>query len=84
MASLCAAAVECSSANWEDGMVLFDDEPVRIPIGHRIGEDLSTLSLHELEERITVLQTEITRLQEATVRKSASMSAASAFFKTKE
>ncbi len=64
-------------------MALFDDEPVRTSVAHQIGQDLSTLSLHELEERIAALTAEIARLEDARAHKSASMSAASAFFKTK-
>lgn len=49
--------------------------------GHQIGQDLSTLSLHELEERIALLRSEITRLDEARQRKAASRSAADSVFK---
>jgi uncharacterized small protein (DUF1192 family) len=62
-------------------MAVFDDEPRKTPASHQIGQDLSALSLHELDERIAALQAEIKRLEEAKARKSASMSAASAFFK---
>jgi uncharacterized small protein (DUF1192 family) len=65
-------------------MALFDDEPVRPQLVHQIGQDLSALSLHELEERIDALKVEIVRLEEAKARKAASMSAASAFFKSKD
>jgi uncharacterized small protein (DUF1192 family) len=65
-------------------MALFDDEPVRMPVVHQIGQDLSALSLHELDERVAALKEEIERLEAAKARKSASMSAASAFFKSKE
>jgi uncharacterized small protein (DUF1192 family) len=65
-------------------MALFDDEPVRPTVGHQIGQDLSALSLHELEERIEALKAEIARLGEAKARKTASMSAASAFFKPRD
>ncbi|GLS21728.1 hypothetical protein GCM10007874_47450 [Labrys miyagiensis] len=63
-------------------MAVFDDEPRKAAMGHQIGQDLSTLSLHELDERIAALKDEIRRLEEAKERKAASMSAASAFFKT--
>lgn len=63
-------------------MAIFDDEPRKLPVGHQIGQDLSTLSLHELEERIAALRQEIVRLEEAKTSKTASLTAASAFFKT--
>jgi uncharacterized small protein (DUF1192 family) len=63
-------------------MTLFDDEPRRPPAQHQIGQDLSALSLHEIDERIALLRAEIARLEEARTRKAASMSAAGAFFKT--
>jgi uncharacterized small protein (DUF1192 family) len=63
-------------------MALFDDEPVRAPVSHQIGQDLSALSLHELDERFEALKEEVVRLEQAKARKEASMSAASAFFKT--
>lgn len=62
-------------------MAVFDDEPRKAAVGHQIGQDLSSLSLHELDERIAALKDEIRRLEEARERKAASMSAASAFFK---
>ncbi|WP_448951107.1 DUF1192 domain-containing protein [Labrys neptuniae] len=63
-------------------MAIFDDEPRKVPVAHQIGQDLSTLSLHELDERIAALKQEIARLEEAKAKKTASLSAASAFFKT--
>ncbi|MDZ5454131.1 MULTISPECIES: DUF1192 domain-containing protein [Labrys] len=63
-------------------MAVFDDEPRKVTVAHQIGQDLSTLSLHELEERIAALKQEIVRLEEARASKAASLSAASAFFKT--
>ena len=63
-------------------MAIFDDEPRKAPASHQLGQDLSALSLHELDERIAALKEEIRRLEEARERKAASMSAASAFFKT--
>ncbi|MGJ4854372.1 DUF1192 domain-containing protein [Labrys sp. KB_33_2] len=63
-------------------MAIFDEEPRKVPVAHQIGQDLSTLSLHELDERIAALKQEMVRLEEAKARKAASLSAASAFFKT--
>ena len=50
---------------------------------HEIGQSLDDLSLQEIDERITMLQAEITRLEEARRAKQASASAATAFFKVK-
>ncbi|QEN87776.1 DUF1192 domain-containing protein [Labrys sp. KNU-23] len=63
-------------------MAIFDDEPRKVTVEHQIGQDLSTLSLHELEERIAALKQEVARLEQAKTSKAASLSAASAFFKT--
>ena len=59
-----------------------DDLPQRKPTRHDIGQDLSALSVDELDERVAQLQAEIGRLQEARRAKLASRDAASAFFKT--
>jgi uncharacterized small protein (DUF1192 family) len=48
---------------------------------HEIGQSLDDLSVHEIDERITILQAEIARLEEARRAKEASASAAAAFFK---
>ncbi len=58
-----------------------DDRPRPQPV-HQLGQDLSALSLDELDERMVVLRQEIERLEEARRRKQASMAAASAFFKS--
>ncbi len=61
---------------------LFPDVEPRVkPTGHEVGQDLSNLSIHELDERITVLEREIARLKEARAAKEDSRAAASAFFK---
>jgi uncharacterized small protein (DUF1192 family) len=58
-----------------------DDRP-RKKITHEIGQDLSLLSVEELNERIALLTTEAERLREAVTKKRASKDAASSFFKT--
>ena len=63
-------------------MAVFDDEPRR-KTSHDIGQDLSALSIEELEERILLLRNEIERLDAAKARKAASMTAADAFFTKK-
>ena len=60
----------------------FAEEQVRVrPQAHELGQDLSSLSIEELDERIAVLEREIERLREARLGKEASRDAASAFFK---
>jgi uncharacterized small protein (DUF1192 family) len=48
---------------------------------HEIGQDLSLLSINELTERIALLKEEIARLETAKAGKSATRTAADAFFK---
>lgn len=48
---------------------------------HDIGEDLSAISIDELEERIALLKSEIERLEEEKSKKSAVKSAADIVFK---
>jgi uncharacterized small protein (DUF1192 family) len=59
---------------------LDDDRPAP-KRAHELGQDLSQLAVAELDERITLLEAEIERLKEAREKKSASRSAADAFFK---
>ena len=59
-----------------------DDDRPRKKIAHEIGQDLSLLSVEELNERIALLNAEIARLQEAMTKKRASKDAANAFFKS--
>lgn len=56
-------------------------EPRKV-VAHAIGQDLSTLSEHELVERVTLLRAEIARLEEEARRKKASREAAGAFFRS--
>jgi uncharacterized small protein (DUF1192 family) len=74
--------VLCSIRRWT--MALFDDEPRKPPARHEIGQDLSALSLHELSERIALLLDEVERLETAKAAKTASLSAADSFFKSRE
>jgi uncharacterized small protein (DUF1192 family) len=64
----------------EEIMSLFDEEPRR-KIIHDIGQDLSLLSVSELDERIALLRAEITRLEEERSRKGDSKVAAEALFR---
>ncbi|HEY0850394.1 MAG TPA: DUF1192 domain-containing protein [Bradyrhizobium sp.] len=63
-------------------MATEDDDRPRKKISHEIGQDLSLLSVEELTERITLLRTEIERLEAASARKRASKDAANSFFKS--
>jgi uncharacterized small protein (DUF1192 family) len=51
---------------------------------HEIGQSLDDLSAQEITERITILQAEISRLEEARRTKQASLNAAAEFFKFDE
>lgn len=51
------------------------------PDTHMIGQDLSTLSIEEIDDRIAALEGEIGRLRTARAKKEDSRSAADAFFK---
>ena len=57
-----------------------EDEVRREPV-HEVGMPLDTLSVDELSERISLLKTEIARLENAIESKNASRSAADAVFK---
>jgi uncharacterized small protein (DUF1192 family) len=60
----------------------FADEQVRPRAqSHELGQDLSTLSIEEIDERVSLLEAEIARLREARSKKEASRDAASAFFR---
>ena len=63
-------------------MATEDDDRPRKKISHEIGQDLSLLSVEELTERVTLLKTEIDRLEEAATKKRASRDAANSFFKS--
>jgi len=66
-------------------MAAFDEEifgaPPKKSAVHEIGQMIDTLSVHELEERIELLKTEIARLETAIKARQATKDAASAFFK---
>ncbi|MHA6296973.1 DUF1192 domain-containing protein [Devosia sp. CAU 1758] len=58
-----------------------DEELRKRPVSHEIGMGLDALSVAELEERITLLETEIARLRSAMAAKGDSRKAADAAFK---
>lgn len=62
-------------------MALFDDEPTKPKRAHEIGQDLSLLSLDELEDRIGQLRAEIARLEGELQAKGSTRQAAEALFR---
>jgi len=58
-----------------------DDDRPRKTHAHEIGQDLSPLSIEEIDRRIAALHVEIERLQAARAGKQASKAAADLFFK---
>jgi uncharacterized small protein (DUF1192 family) len=67
-------------------MAAFDDDPVfapkpKAPLAHEIGQSLDALSAPELAERITLLRSEIGRLEKAIEARQATRAAADSVFK---
>jgi len=62
-------------------MPAMEDELPKKKLAHEIGQDLTLLSVKELDERIGQLKDEIARLEMDRGRKQASRSAADQFFK---
>ena len=62
-------------------MDLDDLAPRKKPPQIQLGEDISTLSAHELEDRIRLLEEEIARCKNAIAVRHATKSAAEDFFK---
>lgn len=58
-----------------------DDDRPKKKILHEIGQDLSLLSVEELQDRIDLLKAEIGRLEADIARKGAFRTAADHFFK---
>lgn len=61
--------------------MIADDELPKKRIVHDIGQDLSLLSVGELQERVQILRDEIARIEANMAQKKASKDAAGAFFK---
>jgi uncharacterized small protein (DUF1192 family) len=59
-----------------------DDDRPKKKITHELGQDLSLLSVSELDERVALLSDEIERLKSARKAKDAAKSAAASFFKS--
>lgn len=63
-------------------MPAFDEEDrPKKKIAHEIGQDLTLLSVKELDERVALLNEEIARLEADKTKKQAQRSAADQFFK---
>ncbi|MCX8504736.1 MAG: DUF1192 domain-containing protein [Alphaproteobacteria bacterium] len=60
-----------------------DERPLKSKASHEIGQDLATLSIDELKERIEQLEAETIRLQAEIERKQAVKSAAADIFKAR-
>jgi len=58
-----------------------DDERPKKKIVHEIGQELTLLSVRELDERVALLKEEIARLEADKAKKQAQRSAADGFFK---
>ncbi len=58
-----------------------DDDRPKKKITHEIGQDLTLLSVAELNERVALMREEIARLEADVVKKQSSRSAADNFFK---
>ena len=58
-----------------------DDDRPKKKIAHEIGQDLTLMSVGELNERVAILKDEIARLEANIKTKQASKSAADQFFK---
>lgn len=58
-----------------------DDDRPKKKITHEIGQDLTLLSVGELNERIALMREEIARLEADVTKKQSSRSAADLFFK---
>jgi uncharacterized small protein (DUF1192 family) len=58
-----------------------DDLPRKKPMTHEIGQDLSSLSVDELDERIALLESEIMRLNGERTKKTKAKNAAADLFK---
>ncbi|EKF40493.1 DUF1192 domain-containing protein [Nitratireductor indicus] len=62
-------------------MSIFDENETKPAVGHQIGQDLSLLSVDELQKRIGQLREEIVRLEQEVASKGATRNAAEALFK---
>lgn len=75
-------AVSCERDE-EVAEVADEEDRPRRKATHEIGSSLDTLSLHEFDERIALLEAEIARLRAAQQAKRAAQDAAGSVFKTR-
>jgi uncharacterized small protein (DUF1192 family) len=75
-----AADMICTSGAWQMAASDEDERPKK-KLSHEIGQDLTLLSVRELDERISLLRDEIARLEANKSGKQASLRAADQFFK---
>lgn len=61
----------------------FEETRKKKKMAHDIGEDLSAISIDELDERILLLKAEIQRLEAEKTKKSAVKTAADTLFKSR-
>lgn len=59
----------------------FDELPKKKPTSHEIGQDLSAVSVEELNARIALLRSEIERIETERAKKEKAKSAADDIFK---
>ncbi len=62
-------------------MALLDDEPIKKPAGHVVGQDVATLSVDDLTHRIDLLRQEIARLEGELAKRGSVKSAAESLFR---
>jgi uncharacterized small protein (DUF1192 family) len=62
-------------------MAVFEEDLPRKKPAHELGQDLSLLSVKEIDERIALLEAEIDRLRQARKARDATKSAADALFR---
>lgn len=62
-------------------MAVFDEDGARKKLAHEVGEDLSAMSLDELQNRVVLLKSEIDRIENVIATKRKSADAAAAFFR---
>lgn len=63
-------------------MTFLDDDRPKKPVPHEIGQDLSTLSVDEIDKRVALLREEIARLEAEKVKKASGKAAAESLFKS--
>jgi uncharacterized small protein (DUF1192 family) len=71
-----------SAERGRQAMPVEDDDRPRKKVSHEIGQDLSLLSVEELNERIALLSSEVERIKEVVAKKRASRDAANSVFKS--